>query len=66
MQTLQPYIILAISLKGLSYNLIILAILCYYTVIDKLFPETRMFSGNLCVFIHLCKCVQKAGPNFSH
>lgn len=66
MQSMQSYIILAINFKGLSYNLLIPAILCYCTVLDKLLPETRMLSGILCIFIHLCMCLQKAGPNSSH
>lgn len=60
MQSMQSYLILTISFKGLSYNL------CYYTVIDKLLPETRMLSSNLCIFIYLCMCLQKVGPNSSH
>lgn len=63
---MQSYIILTICFKGLSYKLLILAILCSYTVIDKLLPETRMLIGNLYNFIYLCMCLQKVGPNSSH
>lgn len=60
---MQSYIILAISFEAQSYNLILLAILCYYTVIYRSYcPKVEC---SVAIYLVLYMYVQKAGLNSS-